>query len=98
VVITGGSAGVGRAVARRFARDGAHIGLLARGVERLEDARDEICRAGGQALAIPTDVADWQQVEAAASAVETAFGPIDVWINNAMASVFSPICEMKPED
>jgi NAD(P)-dependent dehydrogenase (short-subunit alcohol dehydrogenase family) len=98
VVITGGSAGVGRAVARRFARDGAHIGLLARGVERLDDARDEILRAGGQALAIPTDVAYWDQVDAAASAVETAFGPIDVWINNAMTSVFSPIREMEPED
>ena len=80
VVITAGSAGVGRAVARRFARDGAHIGLLARGVERLEDTRDEICRVGAQALAVPTDVADWDQVEAAATAIETAFGPIDVWI------------------
>jgi NAD(P)-dependent dehydrogenase (short-subunit alcohol dehydrogenase family) len=98
VVITGASAGVGRAVARRFAQDGAHIGLLARGLERLGDARCEVERAGARALAIQTDVADWEQVDAAASAVEAEFGPIDVWINNAMTSVFSPIWEMEPQE
>jgi NAD(P)-dependent dehydrogenase (short-subunit alcohol dehydrogenase family) len=98
VVITGASAGVGRAVARRFAQDGAHIGLLARGLERLDDARCEVERAGARALAIQTDVADWEQVDAAATAAEAEFGPIDVWINNAMTSVFSPIREMEPQE
>lgn len=98
VVITGASAGVGRAAARAFARQGAHIGLLARGVERLEATRREVEELGGHALVIPTDVADANQVEAAAAAVEETFGPIDIWVNNAMVSVFSPIKEMTPED
>ncbi|MEP6955443.1 MAG: SDR family oxidoreductase [Chthoniobacterales bacterium] len=94
VVITGASAGVGRATVREFARRGAHIGLLARGHEGLEGARREVEAAGGKALVLPTDVADAEQVEAAAEQVERAFGPIDVWVNNAMVSVFSPIKEM----
>ena len=98
VVITGASAGVGRAAARAFAREGAAIGLLARGVERLEAARQEVEDLGGQGLVIPTDVSDPAQVEAAARAVEDAFGPIDIWVNNAMVSVFSPIKEMQPEE
>ena len=98
VVITGASAGVGRATAAAFARQGARIGLLARGVERLEDARREVESLGGQALVLPTDVADAEQVEAAAAAVEEAFGSIDIWVNNAMVSVFSPIKEMQPEE
>ncbi len=98
VVITGASAGVGRATARAFAQRGAKIGLLARGRDGLEGARLEIERAGGKALVLPTDVASPEQVEAAAQAVEENFGPIDIWINNAMVSVFSPIKEMTPEE
>jgi len=98
VVITGASAGVGRATVRRFARDGAWIGLLARGVDGLEAARAEIEAAGGRALVLPTDVANAQQVEAAAETVEREFGPIDIWINDAMTSVFSPLKEMTPEE
>jgi NAD(P)-dependent dehydrogenase (short-subunit alcohol dehydrogenase family) len=98
VVVTGASAGVGRAVARAYGRRGARVGLLARGVEGLESARREIEAAGGRALVVPTDVSDASQVEAAARAVESALGPIDVWINNAMVSVFSPIKETTPEE
>jgi NAD(P)-dependent dehydrogenase (short-subunit alcohol dehydrogenase family) len=98
VVITGASAGVGRATAREFARHGAHVGLLARGLDGLEAARREVEDMGGRALALPTDVADADRVEAAAAEVEEKFGPIDVWINNAMTSVFSPIKEMRPEE
>lgn len=98
VVITGASAGVGRATARAFARRGAHIGLLARGQEGLEAAQKDVEELGGKAIAIPTDVADAQQVEAAAQRVEETFGPIDVWVNDAMASVFSPFKEMEPEE
>src|SRR5215475_876975 len=94
VVVTGASAGVGRAAIRAFAKQGAHIGLLARGRDGLEGARREVEAAGGRALALPTDVAHADEVEAAAAAVEEAFGPIDIWVNNAMASVFSPVKEM----
>src|SRR5438128_10727751 len=82
VVITGASAGMGRATVREFARHGAHVGLLARGVDGLEQARREVEEAGGRALALPTDVADAEAVEAAAAAVEAELGPIDVWVNN----------------
>ncbi len=98
VVVTGASAGVGRAVARRFAKDGAHIALLARGRDGLEAARHEVEAAGGRALAIPTDVANWEEVDAAAVAAEKQFGAIDIWINNAMASVFSPVKLMEPDE
>jgi NAD(P)-dependent dehydrogenase (short-subunit alcohol dehydrogenase family) len=98
VVVTGASAGVGRAVVREFAKRGAKIGLLARGKDGLEAARAEVENAGGQALVVPTDVADAAAVEAAAAAVEEHFGPIDIWINNAMVSVFSPVKEMTAED
>ncbi len=98
VVITGASAGVGRATVRRFAKDGACIGLLARGVDGLEGAKREVEAAGGRALVLPTDVADPNQVEAAAEAVEREFGPIDIWVNDAMASVFSPIKEMTADE
>src|SRR5919199_4854390 len=91
VVITGASAGVGRATAIAFARRGAHIGLLARGRDGLEGARRDVEAAGGKALVLPTDVADADQVEAAVAAVEAHLGPIDIWVNNAMVSVFSPI-------
>ena len=98
VVITGASAGVGRATARAFARRGAHIGLIARGRDALEAAAREVTAAGGRGLALAADVSNAEQVEAAAEAVEQKFGPMDVWINNAMASVFSPVKRMKPEE
>lgn len=98
VVVTGASAGVGRAIAREFARHGARIGLLARGPDGLEGARRDVEQLGGEALAIPTDVSDWRQVEAAAARVQEAFGAIDIWVNNAMVTVFSPVKEMTPED
>src|SRR5690554_1995824 len=98
VVITGASAGLGRAIAREFAKKGARIGLLARGIEGLEAAKKEIEDLGGQAVICLTDVADFMQIERAADLVEETFGPIDVWVNNAMASVFSPVSEMQPED
>jgi NAD(P)-dependent dehydrogenase (short-subunit alcohol dehydrogenase family) len=98
VVITGGSAGVGRATAQAFARTGAQLGLLARGLDGLEAAGRDVERLGGQALIVPTDVADAGAIEAAAEAVEREFGPIDVWINNAMVSVFSPVVQMTPDE
>src|SRR5689334_12311534 len=86
VVITGASAGVGRATVREFARNGWSIGLLARGSAGLEAAKAEVEALGGRALIIPADVADHVQVEAAAIAVESNLGPIHIWVNNAMVS------------
>jgi short-subunit dehydrogenase len=97
VVITGASAGVGRATAA-FARRAASIGLIARGRAGLEGARREVESLGGRAIAVVADVADADQVEAAAREIEDRLGPIDVWVNNAMASVFSPIKEMTAEE
>jgi NAD(P)-dependent dehydrogenase (short-subunit alcohol dehydrogenase family) len=98
VVITGASAGVGRATAQAFARRGAQIGLLARGRDGLEGTCRDVEAAGSKALAISTDVADAGQVEAAAAQVEQELGPIAIWINNAMTSVFSPVKEMTAEE
>lgn len=98
VVITGASAGLGRATVRAFARRGAHIGLIARGIDALEAARVEVERLGGKALIISADVVDAERVEAAAALVEEEFGPIDIWVNNAMVSVFSPAKEMTSEE
>ena len=98
VVITGASAGVGRAAAREFARHSARIGLLARGNDGLEAARREVEELGSKALIVPTDVADADQVESAAAQIEAEFGDIDIWINNAMTSVFSPIKKMTPAE
>ena len=98
VVITGASAGVGRATVRAFARHGADIGLLARGVDGLEGARREVEEQGGRALVLPTDVAHPDDVERAAERVERELGPIDVWVNNAMVSVFSPVKELQVEE
>ena len=94
VVITGASAGVGRATVREFARHGADIALIARGKDGLEGARQEVEALGGRTLVLPTDVAHADQVEAAIARTEADLGPIDILVNNAMASVFSPIKEM----
>ncbi|HEY4129951.1 MAG TPA: SDR family oxidoreductase [Gemmatimonadaceae bacterium] len=93
VVVTGASAGLGRAIVERFARDGSTIALIARGKDRLEHARASVEALGGRALVLPLDVADADAVENAAETVERELGPIDVWINNAMVSVYSPIKE-----
>lgn len=98
VLITGASGGVGRAAARAFARDGARVGLLARGRDGLEAARREVERLGGRGLVLQADVADWRQVEDAAKRLEEAFGPIDVWVNNAMVTVMSPVKETREEE
>jgi NAD(P)-dependent dehydrogenase (short-subunit alcohol dehydrogenase family) len=98
VVVTGASAGVGRATIRAFAKERARIGLLARDDEGLEAAAEEIEKAGGEALAIPTDVADPRAVEEAADQVERRLGPIDVWVNNAMTSVFAPFWDVAADE
>jgi NAD(P)-dependent dehydrogenase (short-subunit alcohol dehydrogenase family) len=98
VVVTGASGGIGRAIVRAFARQGARIGLLARGEAGLEGARQDVEALGGEALVLPTDVADPEAVERAAAAVEEHFGPIDVWVNDAFCSVFSPVKKMTPAD
>jgi NAD(P)-dependent dehydrogenase (short-subunit alcohol dehydrogenase family) len=98
VVITGASAGVGRATALAFARRGWRVALLARGRERLESAKAEVERVGGQGLAIVADVAKADDVFAAAERVTAEWGRIDVWINNAMATIFAPIDEITPAE
>ncbi|HET6255232.1 MAG TPA: SDR family oxidoreductase [Puia sp.] len=98
VVITGASGGVGRATAHAFAREGAKIALLARSGEQLAATQREVEDLGGIGLAILTDVADPAQVEAAAERTEQELGPIDIWVNNAMASVFAPIREISAEE
>src|SRR5262249_33007794 len=98
VVVTGASAGVGRATVQRFARAGARMGLIARGRDGLEGARRDVEEAGGTALLFPADVACAEDVERAATAVEDRFGQIDIWINDAMVSVFSPVKEMTADE
>ena len=98
VVLTGASGGVGRAAARRFGADGARVALIARGRKGLEGAAREVEQAGGQALVLPLDVADYDQVEAAAASVEEAFGPIDVWVNDAMVTVYAEFLDIEPEE
>jgi NAD(P)-dependent dehydrogenase (short-subunit alcohol dehydrogenase family) len=98
VVVTGASAGVGRASARAFAARGAKLALLARGIDGLKAARQEIEHMGGQAIDLPCDVADRQAVEEAANAVESELGPIDVWVNNAMVGVFGEFSGVDPAD
>lgn len=98
VMLTGASAGVGRATARALAKRGATIGLLARGSAGLEATRREVEDLGGRALALEADVSDPERIEEAAATVEKRFGPIDLWINNAMVSVFSPAVKMTPEE
>lgn len=98
VMVTGASAGLGRAIAYAFAKEGARLGLIARNPEALEACRQEVIRLGGEALVLPLDVSDAAAVDQAAAKLEETFGPIDVWVNDAMASVFSPVKEMKPEE
>jgi short-subunit dehydrogenase len=98
VVVTGASAGVGRATVRAFAEQGAALGLIARDTEGLNATVEEVEAAGSTGLALMTDVADANAVEAGAARVEEELGPIDVWVNNAMTSVFSPIEATPPEE
>ena len=98
VVVTGASSGVGRATARAFADAGADLALLARGRDGLETAAKEVESSGRRAAVFPTDVADPDQVEASASEIERTLGPIDIWVNDAMVSVFSPFLEMSPDE
>lgn len=98
VVVTGASAGVGRATAQAFAREGARLALIARGKAGLEAAQRDVKSLGGDAIVISLDVADAAGIEKAAERIEQELGPIDVWVNNAMASVFSPIKEMTADE
>jgi NAD(P)-dependent dehydrogenase (short-subunit alcohol dehydrogenase family) len=98
VVVTGASAGIGRATARLFGQRGARVALIARGQAGLDGAARDVREAGGQALAISADVADYEQVIAAARQAEERFGPIDVWVNVAFTSVFAPFSEITAEE
>lgn len=98
VVVTGSSAGIGRATAIEFGRRGWRVALLARGIDGLQGAKRDVERAGGEAMIVPTDVADHAQVEAAAERVERDWGPIDVWVNDAMATIFCETTSITPED
>jgi short-subunit dehydrogenase len=98
VVVTGASGGVGRATVRKFAADGARIGLIARGRKGLEATAREVEQAGGQALVLPADMSQPDQVEGAAAAVENQLGPIDVWINNAMVTVYAEFLDVDPDE
>lgn len=97
VVITGASAGVGRATALAFARRGAHVALLAREPEALEEVAAQVRHFGMQALPVPLDVSDADAVDAAAGRAEAELGPIDIWVNNAMLTVFAPVSSLTPE-
>lgn len=98
VVVTGASGGLGRAIAHAMAKRGASVGLIARNPEALEACKEEVENFGGKALVLPLDVADFNEVDKAATKVEETFGPIDVWVNDAMVSVFSPVKEMTADD
>ena len=98
VVVTGASAGLGRATAQEFGKHGASVARIARNQERLEAAKREIEKSGGRALVLPADVADAKAVDDAAARVEREFGPIDIWVNNAMTSVFSAVEQMDAEE
>ncbi|MGN6702189.1 MAG: SDR family oxidoreductase [Burkholderiaceae bacterium] len=98
VVITGATAGIGRATARAFAERGAHIALVARDQQRLDDTQREVEELGGKAITISADVADHEQMDAAAERAEQELGPIDIWVNNAMATILAPVDKIDPDD
>jgi short-subunit dehydrogenase len=98
IVVTGAAAGLGRAVAREFAGPGKAIALLARSTESLEDARREIEDRGGRAMTFPVDVADASLVERTAERIESDLGPIDIWVNDAMTTIFAPLIHITPEE
>jgi NAD(P)-dependent dehydrogenase (short-subunit alcohol dehydrogenase family) len=98
VVVTGASAGLGRAITREFARHGARLGLIARDRDRLEKAVREVEEFGGEAIALPADVADAKQLQRAANEAESRLGPIDIWVNNAMTTVFAPFDQITPDE
>jgi short-subunit dehydrogenase len=98
VAITGASAGVGRAIAQEFARHGAAVGLIARGAAGLDAAAREVQELGGTAYAHAADVAEFDQVQAAAAAIEERLGPIDIWVNNAMTTVFAYFDDVSPHE
>ncbi|WP_160133698.1 SDR family oxidoreductase [Halococcus salsus] len=98
VVITGATSGIGRATARKSGEDGARVGLLARGEDGLDATKADVEEAGGEALAVPTDVTEHEAVEDAADEIENEFGPIDVWINDAMTTVFAEFLDVDPEE
>lgn len=98
ITVTGASSGVGRAIARAFAGEQARLGLIARNADGLQAAGQEVEEAGGAALTLPLDVADAGAVAAAADAVVERWGHIDVWVNNAMVSVFAPISPISPDE
>ncbi len=97
-VVTGATGGIGRAAVRELATRGYDVGLIARGAAGLDAAAAEVSERGGRACAVPTDVADAQAVEDAAARIEAELGPIDVWVNNAMTTVFSAIADLEPDE
>ena len=98
MVVTGAGAGVGRAIVDEFARNGAHVGLIARNRDRLETAARFVEECGGKAFVAPCDMADPDQVENAADQIESALGPIDVWVNCAMVTIFAPFAQITPAE
>ena len=98
VVVTGASAGLGRAIVREFAKNGADVGLIARGIDGLEGAKREVEAQGGRALVLPCDVSDPQAVDAAAERGERELGPTDVWVNNAFTCSLCEFMDLTPEE
>jgi short-subunit dehydrogenase len=98
IVVTGAGAGIGRAICSAFAREGAHLTVISRNEDRLLSLKEELSRFGGKVLVKPLDVANSEEIETAAEQTERELGPIDIWVNNAMVSVFSPIKQMTPSE